>query len=110
MWNAASASASCTWAPQSSSGLESVTFATQYITAFTEPRHALPPQLPAVAFVFGNWQRSSPAPPRSVSRTAHAWPVLSLSSAHSGREEIFPHHQVLDTSAPPDLPALASNP
>src|ERR1700686_669777 len=72
------------------------------------PRAA--PQLPAVVFAFRSWPRSSRAPPQSVSRTAHAWPALSLSSAHSGREEILPRHQELDTSAPPGLPALASNP
>src|ERR1700757_3912921 len=71
------------------------------------PRAA--PQLPAAAFAFGNWQRSSPAPLRSVSRTAHAWPALFLSSVHSGTEEILPHHRGPDTTSPPDLPALDSS-
>src|SRR5713101_8408454 len=70
---------------------------------------AAPRQL-AIACAFRSWPRSSRAPPQCVSRTARAWPALSLSSAHSGREEILPRHRALDKTAPPDLPALASNP
>src|SRR5258707_3324108 len=57
------------------------------------------PQLLVVVFAFGSWPRSCRVPPQSASRTVHALPALSLCSAHSGREEIFPHHQERDTSA-----------